>query len=191
MARNDDDDKPWPRQLLVGLGALLVVALLIGGVVSVVALGAARVAGIDDAGPTATVKPSLFIRSGNPTTKVEPYPQPSGVPSRTVAPSARPATKPPRKPAMKRRALSLEASPREVGANERITLTGEFPGHDGARLQVQRFEGGSWGDFPVQTTVGSGRFSTYITTGHTGVNRLRVIDPASGRSSDSVRVTVR
>ena len=54
MARDDDEDAPWTRQLLVALGVLVAVALVIGGVVSVVALGAANVSGIDNARPSAT-----------------------------------------------------------------------------------------------------------------------------------------
>ena len=47
MARQNDDETPWPRQLLVVLVALVAVALVIGGVMSVLALGAAKVTGID------------------------------------------------------------------------------------------------------------------------------------------------
>ena len=123
-----------------------------------------------DAGPlvNAAAVPS-FSREASPTT-------------RSARPSSTPRPKPP--------ALSLRASPAQVSPGQRITLTGDFRGHDGARLQVQRFESG-WVDFPVQATVTGGSFSTYIITSRSGVNRLRVTDPASGRASPAVRVTVR
>ena len=49
-----DDETDWRKQLLVGLGVLVIVALLIGGVVGVIAIKAADVAGID--GSTSTKK---------------------------------------------------------------------------------------------------------------------------------------
>lgn len=186
MARNDDEDAPWTRQLLVGVGAVAVVALLIGGIVSVVALGAAKVTGIGTTRPAATAEPSLYLPSEQPTTKVDPYPEPSGAPS-----ASSPATAPgPAEVTKKPLAIELRASPAEVAAGERITLTGSYRGHDGARLQVQRYDGGAWGDFPVQATVAGGEFSTYITTSRTGINRLRMLDPAGGVTSQVVRVTV-
>ena len=188
MARNDDDEAPLTRQLLVGVAALLVVALLVAGVVSVVALGAARVTGIDGAGPTASAGPSLYFPSGDPTTKLDPYPAPAGGPRSPASPQDGRSTKHPAKP--KKKVFSLQATPEQVAPNERITLTGRYPGHDGAQLQVQRLETG-WVDFPVRATVSAGAYSTYILTGRSGVQRLRMADPAGDRTSNPVRVTVR
>jgi hypothetical protein len=185
MARNDTEP-PWTRQLLVGLVALVLVALLVGDIVSVVALGAARVAGISVARPSATAGPSLYFPSGDPTTAVDPYPAPAGRPHVSASRSPSPTSKPRKKPA----GITLQASPPEVPPGGRITLTGAYPGHEGAQLQVQRFQGG-WVDFPVRATVSGGTFATYIMTTHTGVNRLRVTDPAGARASAEVQVTVR
>ncbi|HYO39700.1 MAG TPA: hypothetical protein VER39_08595 [Nocardioidaceae bacterium] len=182
-----DDETPWTRHLLVAVAAVAVVALVIGGVVSVFALGAVRVAGLGDSAPTATARPSLSIPSGVPTTTVERFPDPEQA-SGSPAP-ARPGggqDRPPRRP---QPALTLQATPAQVGPGERITLAGRYRGPDGASLQVQRFSGG-WVDFPVQATVRSGRYSTYIMTTRTGVNRLRMLDVASGTASRPVRVTV-
>ena len=184
MARDDDEETPWTRQLLVGIGALLAVALIIGGVVSVLALGAARVSGINDAHrPTASVSPSLYIPSGEPTTSPDTFPDPEGSGNASASPS------PTKKPAKKRAAISLQASPEQVPANERINLTGAYPRSEGASLQVQRFEG-QWVDFPVSASVRGGSFSTYVYTGRSGPNRFRVVDKASGRTSNPVRVVV-
>jgi hypothetical protein len=54
---------------------------------------------------------------------------------------------------------------------------------------VQRFEG-SWVDFPVSASVRGGTFTTYIYTGRSGPNRFRVIDKATGKKSNPVRVTI-
>ena len=197
MADRDrrEDDTSWPRQLLIGIGALVAVALVIGGVVSVVALGAARVAGIAEGPVTASAKPSLYMPSGKPTVSVEPYPAASGSaggrpsPGASATPTTSPSTKASKTPKKKTPAISLHASPLHVQANERINLTGEYKGGGSARLQVQRFEGG-WTDFPVTVSVSGGSFATYITTGHTGTNKLRVVDKSNGRASNAVRVTV-
>jgi hypothetical protein len=57
-------------------------------------------------------------------------------------------------------------------------------------LQVQRFEGG-WTDFPSSTSVSGGTFTTYVMTGQSGMNKFRVVDPATGKKSNAVTVHVR
>ena len=46
MARRLDDEAPWSRTLLMGIGALVAVSLLVGLVVGVIAFGAAKMSGI-------------------------------------------------------------------------------------------------------------------------------------------------
>jgi hypothetical protein len=194
MAR-DDDDPSWARQLLVAAVVLVAVALVIGGVVSLVAVGAAKVTGIGSSG-TASAEPTLYIPSHTPTTKPEQQRLPGG----SAGSSASPSTGPDghrhgrqnrhRQHRSHRSRITLHASPSRVSAGQRINLTGRYRGGGGARLRVQRFEGG-WSDFPVTVTVRGGAFATYVLTGRTGVNRFRVVDPSSGRSSNEVRVTVR
>lgn len=186
----DDAPTPWTRQLLVGIVALVVVALVVGGVVSVLALGAARVSGLGSSRPATTSRPGLVIPTGRPTTRIDEYPAPTASP-RARATRSTPA--PAAAPQQRAVAISLQAFPQNVGAGQRINLTGLYQGGEGARLQVQRFDAGSWVDFPVSTTVSGGQFATYITTSHTGLNRLRVVDKAAApgrRLSNVVRVTV-
>jgi hypothetical protein len=184
----DPDESPR-RQLVTGLAALLAVALVIGGVVSVVALGVVKVTGLSDATPRATAKPSLVIPSGTPTTGLEGGGSPSAVPSDSAGAGVSSSDSP--SPPHKARAISLRATPSAVAPGQRITLTGEYAKHEGATLQVQRFEpGGGWADFPVTMSVVGGRFTTYITTSRTGLNRIRVVDTASGKVSNAVRVTI-
>lgn len=180
-----DDEAHWSRHLLVAVAALAVVSVVVGLAVGAVALGAARVSGLDDSSrPTATARPSLFLPSGEPTEKLETFPDPSGGTSRSA--SAKPTPLLPRP-----REISLRVFPDQVGAGGQINLTGSYRRGEGATLQVQRLESGTWIDFPVDTTVTDRRFSTYILTSRTGLNRLRVQDAATGRVSNVVRVTVR
>lgn len=192
MADRDrrDDETSWPRQLLIGIGALVAVALVIGGVVSVVALGAARVAGVAEGPVTASAKPSLYMPSGKPSVKPEPYPGASGSSSGQASTKPSPSKKSKPKPTKQTHRISLQASPLHVKAGQRINLTGVYKGGEGAQLQIQRLEAGSWTDFPVTVPVSGGIFHTYITTGHTGTNQLRVTDKRNGRHSDVVRVQV-
>ncbi len=186
MARDDDDDVPWTRQLAVGVGVLVAVALVIGGVVSVVALGAAKVTGLGRAHASATARPSLYFPSDDPTTTPETYPDPNGSDEPSPPPSSE---SPSAKPTQKTHAITLQAFPQQVPPNERINLTGVYQGGEGARLQVQRFENG-WVDFPVSTSVSGGSFTTYIYTGRSGANRFRVIDKEADKASNPVRVRV-
>ena len=187
MARDDDEDVPWTRQLAVGVGVLVAVALVIGGVMSIVALGAAKVTGLGDVHASATAQPSLYFPSDDPTTTPETYPDPNGSDEPSPSPSSE---SPSAKPTQKTRAITLQAFPQQVPPNERINLTGVYPTGDGATLQVQRFEGG-WTDFPVAARVTGGTFATYVLTSRTGATRWRVTDIGSGRSSNAVRVTIR
>ena len=75
-------------------------------------------------------------------------------------------------------------------ANPQINLTGTYQGGEGAILQVQRFEAGSWTDFPVTMSVGGGTFATYVLTARTGPNKFRVVDTDSDAVSNEVTVTV-
>jgi len=78
-----------------------------------------------------------------------------------------------------------------VSSFGRINLVGTYPGNDGASLQVQRSLGdGPWADFPVNTTVSNGAFATYIQTSMLGINHIRVIDKATGRTSNAVTVKI-
>ena len=190
MARDDrDDEAGWGRQLLVVVGVLVAVALVIGGVVSVIALGAARVTGIDSAQTKATRKPSLYIPSEKPTVGLDEYPAPSSKsPTSRAGGDASPSDRPRRK--KKKPGITLQAFPQRVSAGQRINLTGVYQGGEGARLQVERFEAGRWSDFPVGASVSGGQFTTYVTTSRSGKQRFRVVDPLSDKASNPVRVTV-
>lgn len=193
----DDDEVPWYRSLLVGVGAMLGVALIVGALISAVALGAVSVSGIGDEQAAVEEEPTLYIpeRTGGSDEADDPGltledlnggVDPTADDDKPVEPEkkAKKKRKPPKS------VVSLSASPLEVGQMERIYLTGTFPGGEGASLQVQRFESG-WTDFPTSASVSGGTFSTYVMTGRSGPNKFRVVDGASGKASNPVTVTVR
>ncbi|MGN6575911.1 MAG: hypothetical protein ACTHKG_09495, partial [Nocardioides sp.] len=104
-----DDDSGWGRQLLIGLGALAAVSLLVGGVIAVVALGAAKVTGLDSSSAGGPVEePSLYMPTGEPTTTPQSYPDPSYKPPSPTE-SASPEGEPSKTP--KSRAITLQAFP--------------------------------------------------------------------------------
>jgi hypothetical protein len=190
-----DEGRDWARQLLIGLAALVVASVLVGVVVGVATIGATRVVGLGDgAGSGPSEKPSLYWPTGSPssspTSAAASATSASGSGSPSPAASSSPASpKPKPSPHKAPRPITLTAAPTTVAPSQRINLTGAYPGGDGATLQVQRFEG-SWVDFPVTVTVHGDLFATYIETARAGKARFRVLDTASGRSSNPVTVTI-
>jgi hypothetical protein len=86
--------------------------------------------------------------------------------------------------------LRLSVTPLEVGPGQRINLTGTYGRHDNISLQVQRFEDGTWADFPTEASVSLGTFATFVETSRTGPNRFRVFDSERDVASNVVTVTV-
>lgn len=86
--------------------------------------------------------------------------------------------------------LFLNASPVFVDSEERINLTGQWPGHDAVSLLIQRREDGEWVDFGVQVQVEIGTFATSVQTSREGNNVFRVYDPDTDTASNSVTVKV-
>lgn len=175
-----DQEPSWQRQLVIGLSALLAIALLIGGVLAVIAVKAADYAGLGDGNPAAsTSSPDPILPTTGEATKT------AGPPTRNP-PSTTPTHRKPQ-----HHGITLTASPAQVPSYGRINLIGSYPGHDGARLQVQRSIGdGAFSDFPTSTSVSNGAFGTYIQTSMVGVNHIRMIDPTTGATSNVVTVRV-
>jgi len=183
----NDEDRP----ILTGMVALVSVALAVGLIVGIGAFMGARFVGLggdsdvvaDPNGGATLYLPSPAKTSG-----------PSG-PLITLAPGEPTPTETFTEPtesesAEPKRQLSLSASATSVRPFEKIDLTGVYTGGEGAILQVQRLEGGSWEDFPVTVSVSDATFSTYVQTSRPGVNEFRVIDLDTGKHSNSVRVRI-
>ena len=173
----NDNESNWPRQVVIAITVIVVVGALVGSIVAVVAVKAADYLGVGDKAGSSSPGPVL------PTTGAI-----TRSPTNTAPSSSAPATS---KPPPQQHVITLTASPRQAASYQRVNLTGSYPGHDGAVLQVQRRVGnGAWSDFPTSTHVSGGRFATYIQTGMAGVNRFRVVDKATGKASNVASVTI-
>ncbi len=188
---DEETDRPTQEHpVITGVVALVAVALTVGLILGGGALAASRVLGIggsDEATSGSTVQETMFLPPVEPTTAdsdplITLAPAPEG--STGQPPSAQPSEEEPEV------AISLSAGQTQVGVMERIDLTGIYPGGEGAILQVQQFENGSWGDFPVTASVTNETFSTYIQTSQTGPNRFRVVDTDKDEASNEVKVTI-
>lgn len=202
MAEYDDTSRS--RSLLTGFGALVGVAVLVGGVISLVVLGVVNITGLGDTSAVPQAKQSLYIppERPHPNDPTDPNltladlnggrtPSPSDSASPRAQTSPSPTKKPQPRPKPQPPAISLSASPVTVAPMGQIYLSGTYPGGEGATLQVQRLESGSWNNFPSSTTVSGGTFSTYVMSGTPGPNKFRVVDDGNGRKSNDVTVTVR
>lgn len=187
-----------PRQLLIGLGALLATALVIGGTVSAVALGAASLAGVTSADAGASEEASLYRPAITKPSEAPSSPEPVAPSSSAEPTDPEPEEiEPPKsdrsEPKKQRDTpgqISLSASPASGSTYENIYLTGTFRGGNGATLQVQRFEG-RWVDFPASATVRGSSFETYVASGQEGQNKFRVVDESTGQVSEPVSVILR
>jgi len=173
-----DHEPSWQRQLLIGLSVLLAIGILIGAVLAVIAVKTADYVGLG--GDRSTSSPAPILPTTGDATKTAPPPT---------------RHTPPTTPATHRRhhtiTITLTARPDTAGSYQQVNLTGGYPGHDGVTLQVQRSLGkGPWSDFPTSTSVNGGTYATYIKTGLIGVNHFRMLDKATGKSSNIVTVTI-
>jgi hypothetical protein len=163
--------------LLVGLG----VVIAFGTYVVVHALG------LNDPGETTTSLGAPVSVSPLPTTALpEPDPSTPASPGLSDSTPARTGDALPRGA----RGLHLTMTPLVASPMERLNVTGTYPRHDNVALQVQRFENGIWADFPTNAQVSMGTFETYVMTSRVGVNRFRVFDPATGKASNVVSVSI-
>ncbi|HJR37142.1 MAG TPA: hypothetical protein VJ819_02045 [Nocardioidaceae bacterium] len=183
--------------LLISAGSLLVVSVLIGGVLSVVGFQAANLSSGGADGGTPAGSPSLPVASPSVAPEAPESSSP-GRPSEDASPpeqrEQRARVERNKKPSVyakesKSTRITLVASPRRAGSFERIDLEGRYPGGSGATVQVQRRES-RWTDFPVSTAVRDGTFSTFVQSGHRGINRFRVVDRSTGRRSNPVSVMI-
>jgi hypothetical protein len=174
--------------VFAGLVALTGVAVVVGIVLGLGALTLTQFAGIGGggAGSGATGGASMYLPEPVSTTG-------PGGPEITLSPGE---TKQPSSPAESTKQaqesqIVLVAGQRSVGSFERIDLSGDYDGGNGAILQVERREGGRWVRFGVTTAVNGESFATYVQTSRTGRNVFRVIDSDTRTKSNTVTVTVR
>lgn len=173
------------RPVLTGLVALVGVAVVVGLVLGGAALAATKVLGIggDAATTETTAADSLYLPTPSPT-------EDSTEPAFTFAPGETETPEESSSESATAEGITLSAGQTEVGAMERIDLTGVYPGGEGAILQVERLVDGEWGEFEVTVSVSDETFSTYVQTGKLGVNEFRLRDTDNDQLSNVVSVTV-
>jgi hypothetical protein len=170
------------RPVLTGLVALVAVAVAIGLLGGLAVMVGVKATGIDGTS-TATdesASPSAF-NLPRPSDTGSSIPEPDDV----VEPSAGEETS--QAPA---EAISLSAAQQSVSPMQQIDLTGTYQAGEGAILQVQRLDGGTWSDFPVTIPVSGGTFGSYVQTAQVGPNTFRVVDTSTQAISNEVTVTV-
>lgn len=197
-------DRPTPlgeRPVLAGFVALLGVAVVVGLLGGTVLLSGTKILGLGGSGgsgdgPGSGAQETLFIPEPEKTE------QPTGpritldvdpTPSAGTDPEdgdSEAEAKEKEKKRKERQNISLSSAQSAVAAMQRIDLSGSHPSGDGAILQVQRLENGTWADFPVTVSVSGGTFSTYVMTGRPGETKFRVVDTDTGKKSNPVTVTI-
>lgn len=171
------------RDLTAALLKVAAVALGIGLLLAVVVFVMVRALGLGGGTPAAH-------------SAATPEASPSTLPTRALTPSGSPSGSAPAEPTAtakptKHHDIMLAASPVQVAPGGRISLTGRYPAADNVSLQVQSKQGGSWGPFAdVTAQVRGGVFETYVITSRTGITSFRVVDPATRRASNPVKVRV-
>ena len=184
-------DRPSEQHPIVaGLVALVAVGLAVGLVLGTVVVVATKVLGIGggSSSGTSSSQQSLYLPEPVPTEDLE-EPQVTLGSGETESPSASETTEPTESESPKPE-ITLAASATQVGPMEPFNLTGVYPTGEGAILTVQRFENGSWVDFPATGSVAGEQFQIPIQSSRVGETRFRVVDSDSGLTSDEVRVRV-
>ena len=177
----DNNDRP----VMTGLIALVAVAAVIGLIGGLAVLVGSRVLGLDgdsavSAEDRSTSDASLYLPEPTITSETTEPEEPASPTVEPVDPTSSTAST----------EIVLSAAQQSVAAMQQIDLTGTYAAGEGAILQVQRLEAGSWEDFPVTMTVSNQTFATYVQTSQGGKNTFRVIDTDKDVFSNEVVVTV-
>ena len=185
-------DGPDEHPILAGVGALVGVAIAVGLILGLVALAGTRVLGLDggsDEGSSGSGRSMYLPRPEKTPTATGPQITLAPGDESSATADSRSSDKP-TKSASPRKEISLSASTTQAAAMEQFNLTGVYPGGEGAILTVQRFQDGSWQDFPATGSVSGEAFQIPVQTSQPGVNRFRVVDSDSELQSNEIRVTI-
>lgn len=181
------------RPVLTGLLALVVVGAVTGAILAFGTLMATRTLGISggDSGQTTAAEDdqaSMYVPEPQPTDE-ESGPQVTLLPWEEESASESPDES--EEPKAKGKAITLRASQNSVAPMQQIDLSGDYPSGEGAIVLVERLVDGTWTDFAgITASVSGGSFSTYVQTGQIGVNKFRVTDTDTGKSSNVVKINV-
>ena len=190
MATPDDREDDPGRALAWALAAMLGVAVVVGLCIGGAMVAVAQVGGLTaetDGGTEAAAPQTLYMPSYVPTKDAGQ--DGFDLPGPEDTPEALPGGDEPSQ-APRGDKITLFVAPQSVSPGERINFNGVYTDGEGASLQIQRKEGGSWTDFPVDATVRGGSFETWIQTSRSGKTQFRVFDKDANRASNVVTVTI-
>ncbi len=192
MAEQLPDRPTEGHPIATGLVALVGVTLVVGLILGLVVLGGSRVLGLggDDGTAESGSERSMYLPKPQKTPTAT-DPQITLAPTNSAANNGGgSASKSPTDSSSPRKQITLSGSTTTAGAMETFNLTGVYPGGEGSILTVQRFQDGSWQDFPATGSVSNETFQIPVQTSQPGVNRFRVVDTDTDLESNEVRVTV-
>lgn len=90
-----------------------------------------------------------------------------------------------------RKEITLQVGAVQAEPMETISITGIYPGGEGAVLRLERRRDGKWQEFGISDVRVTGeQFSTKIQTGRIGKHRFRMKDIDTGAYSNKVSVTI-
>jgi hypothetical protein len=174
----DTENRPVLTGLIALVGVAVVIGLL-GGLAVIVGVKATGIGGSTEASDDPSSSATFRLPRPSDTSTVPPSSEPAAPSPGEETTSEAPAE-----------GISLSATQQSVSPMQQIDLTGTYQAGEGAILQVQRMENGTWSDFPVTMSVSGGTFATYVQTARTGPNKFRVVDTDSDVISNEVTVTV-
>jgi hypothetical protein len=191
VAEQLPDSPSEGHPILTGLVALVGVTVAVGLILGFVVLAGSRVLGIggDEDATDSSAERSMYLPMPEKTPTAS-GPLISLGPGETAGSSSSAGTDKPGESKSPRKQITLSAAVTTASPMETFNLTGVYPGGEGAILQVQRFQDGTWQDFPVTASVSDETFQTPVQTSQGGVNRFRVVDTDTQLESNEVRVTI-
>lgn len=89
--------------------------------------------------------------------------------------------------------LDASLSATDAAPMEAVEVTGRVANAaEGTRVQVEMLHpDGRWIAFPLRPVVdGSGSFRTYVEVGRSGLHELRVVEPESGLTSETMSLSI-
>ena len=188
MAEKEPDRLGEGHPIVAGLVALVGVALVVGLVIGLVVLAGTKVLGLggDDSSTASDGQATLYLPTPSKT-EAATDPEITLAPGESDSASDKPSKSPSKSPKPE---ITLTATTVQVGPMEQFQLTGVYPEGEGAILTVQRFQDGSWVDFPATGSVSGETFQIPVQTSKVGENRFRVVDSDTDLKSGEVKVTV-
>lgn len=132
--------------------------------------------------PTETATGPAITLDASPTSAPKKKP---GSSSTSASQTESAETKPPKKE------ITLQAGTVQAAPMERVSITGIYPGGEGAILRLERNQGSGWEEFGIaDVSVIGEQFSTVIQSGRVGKHKFRMKDVDAGIRSNVVTVRI-